>query len=54
MTMKALLCESFGPIAQLKIKELQDPVPSANQVLVEVAYAAVNFPDALMVAIVRP
>jgi hypothetical protein len=26
MTIKALLCESFGPIAQLKIKELQDPV----------------------------
>lgn len=49
MTMKALLCESFGPIAQLQIKELQDPVPLANQVLVNVAYAAVNFPDALMV-----
>jgi NADPH2:quinone reductase len=47
--MKALLCESFGPISHLKIKDLADPIPTAQQVIVDVAYSAVNFPDALMV-----
>ena len=47
--MKALLCESFGPISHLKIKDVVDPIPTAQQVVVDVAYSAVNFPDALMV-----
>jgi NADPH2:quinone reductase len=47
--MKALLCESFGPISQLKIKDIADPIPIAHQVVIDVSYSAVNFPDALMV-----
>jgi NADPH:quinone reductase len=47
--MKALMCEKFGPIQDLKIREINLPTLQENEVLVDVAYAAVNFPDALMV-----
>jgi NADPH:quinone reductase len=47
--MQALICDSFGPINQLKIKEVSDPTPLPDQVVIDVAYAAVNFPDALVV-----
>ena len=47
--MKALLCEAFGPIDTLVIKDIPSPVPGPKQLLVEVKAAAVNFPDALMV-----
>ncbi|MDP1734662.1 MAG: NADPH:quinone oxidoreductase family protein [Sulfuritalea sp.] len=47
--MKALLCEAFGPIDNLVVKDIPSPVPGPKQLLVEVHAAAVNFPDALMV-----
>jgi NADPH2:quinone reductase len=47
--MKALVCESFGPIDQLKISEVQSPAVPAGKVLIKTSYAAVNFPDALIV-----
>ena len=47
--MKALLCEAFGPIDTLVVKDIPSPVPGPKQLLVEVKAAAVNFPDALMV-----
>ncbi|MBP6280376.1 MAG: NADPH:quinone oxidoreductase family protein, partial [Rhodocyclaceae bacterium] len=47
--MKALICEAFGPIDNLTIKDVPSPVPGPRQVLVEVKSASVNFPDALMV-----
>ena len=47
--MKALLCEAFGPIDNLVVKDIPSPVPGPKQLLVEVRSAAVNFPDALMV-----
>ena len=47
--MKALICEAYGPIDDLVIKDLPSPVPGPKQLLVEVKAAAVNFPDALMV-----
>lgn len=47
--MKALVCNNFGPIDQLEIKEINDPSPEKNQVVIDVAYASVNFPDALIV-----
>ena len=47
--MKALMCEAFGPIENLTLKEVPSPVPGPRQVLIEVKSAAVNFPDALMV-----
>jgi NADPH2:quinone reductase len=47
--MKALLCEAFGPIDTLVVKNIPSPVPGPKQMLIEVRAAAVNFPDALMV-----
>jgi len=48
--MKAIVCESFGPPSSLQLRELPSPTPAAQQVLVRTRVAAVNFPDALMVA----
>jgi len=47
--MKALICEAYGPIDTLVVKNLPSPVPGPKQLLVEVKAAAVNFPDALIV-----
>lgn len=47
--MKALVCEAYGPIANLVVKDIPSPVPGPKQVLIDVKAAAVNFPDALMV-----
>ena len=48
--MQAILCESWGPPSSLRLRELPSPVPGPKQVLVRTRVAAVNFPDALMVA----
>ncbi|TRZ93833.1 MAG: NADPH:quinone oxidoreductase family protein [Rhodocyclaceae bacterium] len=47
--MKALICEAYGPIDTLVVKDTPSPVPGPKQLLIEVRAAAVNFPDALMV-----
>jgi NADPH2:quinone reductase len=47
--MKALICEAYGPIANLVVKDIPSPVPGPKQLLIEVKAASVNFPDALMV-----
>jgi len=47
--MKALVCEQFGPIDQLKIKELPDPIPGPGEAIVDIAYSSINFPDTLIV-----
>lgn len=47
--MKALICEAYGPIDTLVLKDIPSPQPGPKQVLIEVKSAAVNFPDALMV-----
>ena len=47
--MKALICEAYGTIANLVVKDVPSPVPGPKQLLIEVRAAAVNFPDALMV-----
>ena len=48
--MKAIVCEAWGPPSSLQLRELPSPVPGPKQVLVRTRVAAVNFPDALMVA----
>jgi NADPH:quinone reductase len=48
--MNALICSSFGPPESLTVGELAEPVPSPDQVLIDVHYASLNFPDILMVA----
>jgi NADPH2:quinone reductase len=47
--MKAIVCEAFGPIENLKYVEVPAPIPSAGQLLIDVKAAGVNFPDALLV-----
>jgi NADPH2:quinone reductase len=46
--MQALICHAFGPIEQLKIESISDPTPLSNEVVIDIAYASVNFPDVLM------
>jgi len=48
--MKAIVCESWGPPSSLQLRDLPSPIPGPMQVLVRTRVAAVNFPDALMVA----
>jgi len=48
--MKAIVCEAWGIPSSLQLRDLPSPVPGPRQVLVRTRVAAVNFPDALMVA----
>src|SRR5579863_3551 len=47
--MKALICPSLGPPENLRIVEVEPPTAGAGEVLVEVAYAALNFFDLLII-----
>ena len=47
--MKALICRSLTGIDDLRVEEVPSPQPGPNEVLVDVAAAGVNFPDALLV-----
>lgn len=50
--MRALVCREYGPPQPdtLIIDEVDDPAPGEGQVLVDVAAAGINFPDALAIA----
>jgi NADPH2:quinone reductase len=47
--MKAVLCKKFGPPESLVVEEVDAPLPAANEVVIEVRAAAVNFPDLLII-----
>jgi NADPH2:quinone reductase len=47
--MRAVVCNEFAPIDQLRIEERPDPVPQPGRVLVAVRAAGVNFVDGLFV-----
>jgi NADPH:quinone reductase len=47
--MKALICPSLGPAENLRVEEVDEPTPSKGEVLVEVAYAGLNFFDTLII-----
>lgn len=47
--MKALLCTQFGSPALLEYREVPSPCPKANEVVITVHAAGVNFPDALII-----
>lgn len=47
--MKAILCTEFGGPELLKYTETEDPSPGENEVIIEVAACAVNFPDLLII-----
>ena len=48
--MRAVRCERYGPPTSVVVAEVDEPVPGEGQVVVEVAAAAANFPDVLVVA----
>jgi NADPH2:quinone reductase len=47
---RALRCNQYGSVDSLVVEEIPGPIPSEGQVVVDVAAAAVNFPDVLLVA----
>jgi len=47
--MRALVCEQYGPPSSLVIKDLPDPVAGANEAVVAIRAAAINFPDLLII-----
>ncbi|MGQ8365723.1 NADPH:quinone oxidoreductase family protein [Glaciecola sp. 1036] len=47
--MKAIVCHEFSAIENLAYEDFPNPVANANQVVVKVASAGVNFPDGLLV-----
>lgn len=46
--MKAVVIHEFSEPECLKVEDMPDPVPGAGQVLIDVTYAGVNFPDMLV------
>lgn len=47
--MNAVVCDEFGPVENLLVKSLAVPTPNADEVLIQVHAAGVNFPDSLLV-----
>ncbi len=48
--MRAARCIEYGPPSSVVVVEVADPVASEGEVVVDVAAAAVNYPDVLVVA----
>lgn len=46
--MKALVCSQYGPPELLEVRDIATPIPATGHVLVQIAAAAVNFPDVLI------
>jgi len=47
--MRAVVCETYGDLDGLAVREVDEPVAAAGQVVVEVDAAAANFTDCLLV-----
>ena len=47
--MRAILCKSHGPAENLSLETVDDLVPTADEAIVEVYSAALNFPDGLQI-----
>ncbi|GAA5235682.1 NADPH:quinone oxidoreductase family protein [Verticiella sediminum] len=47
--MKALLCKQYGLPDTLVLEEVADPQPKADEIVVDVKAAGVNFPDVLII-----
>jgi len=48
--MRALRCVTYGPVTDAVVEEIDDPVAREGEVVVDVAAAALNFPDVLIMA----
>ena len=47
--MKAVYVKEYGTLENLEYGDLPDPVPGPNEVVVDVKFAGVNFPDLLII-----
>lgn len=47
--MRAVICEAYGKVEDLRLGEMPDPEPAAGEVLIDVLAAGINFPDLLLV-----
>ena len=47
--MRALVCETLGPVTSHRVQEIPDPVPGKRQVAIRVHACGVNFADTLIV-----
>jgi NADPH:quinone reductase-like Zn-dependent oxidoreductase len=47
--MRAVVCNEYGPPESLAVVDLPTPIARPQQVVVDVAYAAVNYPDVLII-----
>ena len=47
--MKAIVCTSYGLPSELEYKEIPNPSPKADELLVSVKACSVNFPDTLII-----
>ncbi len=47
--MRAVICEAYGKLEDLRLGEMPDPAPAKGEVTIDVLAAGVNFPDLLLV-----
>jgi NADPH:quinone reductase len=47
--MKALVCEHYGPPEELVLRDVATPEPGAGEILIEVRFCGLNFPDSLII-----
>src|SRR5690554_3087525 len=47
--MKAVWVRAFAPFETVRVEEVDDPVPGAREVVVDVVAAEVNYPDLLVI-----
>jgi NADPH2:quinone reductase len=47
--MKAIVCEEYGPIENLRFKDVDEPTVGAHEILIDVRAIGVNYPDGLVV-----
>ena len=47
--MRALVCETLGPVTSHRVQEIPDPAPGKRQVAIRVHACGVNFADTLIV-----
>ena len=47
--MKAIVCESYGPIENLALKDVEEPTAKGSEVVIEAEAIGVNYPDGLLV-----
>jgi NADPH:quinone reductase len=47
--MKAIICNAYGPIKDLKLEERPDPVATGSDIVIKATAIGVNYPDGLLV-----